>query len=313
VSHVVVDDILEEHARHPHALFQAASQFNCLEMIDSSTTPEHGVSRYAYDNTQGPACSIACAAGTVVRNYFVDVAVLAHPSRGLVRSSDGFLGQRADRQINNLDGVEALLLELLQLQPVHPSVHSHQRQQQPPQYAPWALQNGYVVVPFPPVDLLAANTFIFAHRHALMDALKIGIQADTEVTQPAAAGVSVGSGPSTEIYSYPQETEAAAACTGRQSAQERRSDATTTVTQAYCAAIPMPDLTQQDAGADATWSALAPLASLVLQVRSVNSGPRGLESVTCSRFYEYVANAPVCKLSWLCIDATLPTCMSVLP
>jgi hypothetical protein len=51
------------------AVFQVASQFNCLEMINQRMTPLHGVSIYANDATQGPACAIACPAATVYRNY----------------------------------------------------------------------------------------------------------------------------------------------------------------------------------------------------------------------------------------------------
>lgn len=51
------------------ALFQVASQFNLLEMISHDTTPEEGITRYIHDRTQGPACAMACAAGTLYRNY----------------------------------------------------------------------------------------------------------------------------------------------------------------------------------------------------------------------------------------------------
>lgn len=54
-----------------YALFQAASQFNCLEFPGPSVLPEHGVTNYVGDRTQGPACSVACGPGTVYRNYFV--------------------------------------------------------------------------------------------------------------------------------------------------------------------------------------------------------------------------------------------------
>jgi len=52
------------------AVFQAASQFNCLEMVGPSITPEQGVTGYFRDRTQGPTCAIACPAATIVRNYF---------------------------------------------------------------------------------------------------------------------------------------------------------------------------------------------------------------------------------------------------
>jgi len=52
------------------AVFQAASQFNCLEMVGPSVTPENGVTEYFLDRTQGPICAITCPAATIVRNYF---------------------------------------------------------------------------------------------------------------------------------------------------------------------------------------------------------------------------------------------------
>ena len=55
------------------SLFQVASQFNLLEMVSPNITPEHGVGRYEHDRTQGPACAIAAGAGTIYRNYFVNV------------------------------------------------------------------------------------------------------------------------------------------------------------------------------------------------------------------------------------------------
>jgi hypothetical protein len=70
------------------ALFQVASQFNTLEMVGPDVTPEAGITRYESDATQGPACAIACAAGTVYRNYFVPL--------------DGGIGQTAGRQVNCL-------------------------------------------------------------------------------------------------------------------------------------------------------------------------------------------------------------------
>jgi len=54
------------------AVFQVASQFNCLEMNEPGARPEDGVTRYYSDTTQGPACAISCPAGTVYRNYFVN-------------------------------------------------------------------------------------------------------------------------------------------------------------------------------------------------------------------------------------------------
>jgi len=91
VTHEVIGDVLELHAEPSNAgaLFQVASQFNCLEFCDPRQVPEDGVTDYASDPTQGPACSLAAAAATVYRNYFAGV--------------DGVAGQTTDRQLNNLD------------------------------------------------------------------------------------------------------------------------------------------------------------------------------------------------------------------
>lgn len=77
------------------ALFQAASQFNLLEMVSPNVTPEAGIAGYQNDPTQGPACAVACGAGTIVRNYFADV--------------EGRMGQSAKHQIDCLADVAAHL------------------------------------------------------------------------------------------------------------------------------------------------------------------------------------------------------------
>jgi len=70
------------------ALFQVASQFNLLEMVAPSRTPEEGVGIYDRDRTQGPACAIAAGAGTIYRNYLMPV--------------DGQIGQSTASQIDCL-------------------------------------------------------------------------------------------------------------------------------------------------------------------------------------------------------------------
>ena len=67
---IEVGDVRGMHARAAFAgaMFQVASQFNALEMIKPEVTPEEGVTRYAGDNTQGPACALAAAPATIFRN-----------------------------------------------------------------------------------------------------------------------------------------------------------------------------------------------------------------------------------------------------
>ena len=75
-----------------NAVFQVASQFNCLEMASPHAVPEAGVGIYQSDPTQGPACCICAGAGTILRNYFVKL--------------NGQLGQSADHQVDCLAAID---------------------------------------------------------------------------------------------------------------------------------------------------------------------------------------------------------------
>ncbi|MEO1529618.1 MAG: hypothetical protein AAFX06_29705 [Planctomycetota bacterium] len=71
VQEIVADvRTLHREPENTGALFQVASQFNLLEMISPRATPSDGITRYFADHTQGPACAMACAAGTLYRNWF---------------------------------------------------------------------------------------------------------------------------------------------------------------------------------------------------------------------------------------------------
>jgi hypothetical protein len=93
----VSGDVRQMHAdpKNESALFQVASQFNLLEMTSERVTPEHGVTRYEADRTQGPACAIAAGAATIYRNYFAPI--------------DGGTGQTRTRQIDCLKDLGAAL------------------------------------------------------------------------------------------------------------------------------------------------------------------------------------------------------------
>lgn len=51
--------------------FQAASQFNALEMANPDKTPLDGIGIYIFDGTQGPRTALIAAPGTYVRNYWL--------------------------------------------------------------------------------------------------------------------------------------------------------------------------------------------------------------------------------------------------
>lgn len=148
VRHEVVGDVLQLHAlpENEGAMFQVASQLNCLEFAGPEEIPEDGVTQYATDPTQGPACSIAAAAATVVRNYFVEV--------------DGTPGQTHDRQLNNLDALQARLGPAGELVEVH---------------------NGYTFSDDTRLHELAGE--LARHdRERLMGEIKIGVQTGVGVT-----------------------------------------------------------------------------------------------------------------------------------
>ncbi len=148
----IVADVQQLHLQkgNKNALFQAASQFNLLEMISPNTTPEQGIDGYEKDYTQGPACAIACGAGTMYRNYFVKI--------------NAQIGQTANQQIDCLELIgEALGNEKQQL---------------------WTMQNGYALPSKSGLSIInkklkALNS---NEREQLKGKLKVGIQWDTEVT-----------------------------------------------------------------------------------------------------------------------------------
>jgi len=78
-----------------NALFQVASQFNLLEMVGANVSPEKGIEIYENDHTQGPICAICCGAGTIYRNYFIEL--------------EGQVGQSASKQVDCLVKVGEVL------------------------------------------------------------------------------------------------------------------------------------------------------------------------------------------------------------
>ena len=187
--HEIVANVQDLHRDrvNENAVFQVASQFNLLEMTSPGVTPERGVGIYEDDFTQGPACAIAAGAGTIYRNYFVDV--------------NGRIGQTANNQIDCLSGIARLL------------DNSQQRL--------WRMANGYALPS--PGGLEEINRKLENMDEAALDAvrqaLQIGLHWDTQVTLD---------------------------------------DASHTVSQAYCSAMPV----AYSSHAQELW---APFAKLVLE------------------------------------------------
>ena len=158
---IVTGDVRKMHLAPEYrgALFQVASQFNCLEMVDPSVTPEHGVTRYEHDQTQGPACAIAAGAATLHRNYFVPVG--------------DQVGQTAERQLDGLSDLGSELSARLRR----------------PVGGLWAMRNGYALCTRTGLDLIADHLRAIGADavDALAGRLRIGVQRDVEVTDAATA------------------------------------------------------------------------------------------------------------------------------
>ena len=140
------------------ALFQVASQFNVLEMTGPSVCPEAGVTIYAGDPTQGPACAIAAGAATIYRNYFAVV--------------DGGIGQRSGRQLNTLAPLGAALSSELGL----------------PVNALWDMRNGYALCTREGLDAITKLLEGASEelRDRLLGQLAIGLHSNVEATDAAA-------------------------------------------------------------------------------------------------------------------------------
>jgi hypothetical protein len=140
------------------ALFQVASQFNLLEMSSPTVTPEHGVTRYQHDRTQGPACALAAGAATIYRNYFAPVG--------------GGCGQTTERQFDALADLGEALGGALN-QPVKDL---------------WSMENGYALCTRTGLDAITQHlgTLQLEQVDMLRGQLRIGIHGDVEVTDAAA-------------------------------------------------------------------------------------------------------------------------------
>jgi len=148
----VVADVQQLHADEANAgsLFQVASQFNLLEMVSPSVTPERGVGIYENDHTQGPACAVAAGAGTIYRNYFAIV--------------NGQVGQSAGNQIDCLADIGTAL------------GNSGSRL--------WEMKNGYALASQSGLVEISnrLKTASESELDGLRRLLRIGIQWNTQVT-----------------------------------------------------------------------------------------------------------------------------------
>lgn len=140
-----VEDLIKSE-ENKGAIFQVASQFNCLEMVSPEYTPEDGVTIYEDDGTQGPACALSCPSATVYRNYFANFDEKTN----------------AIKQINLLEDIETSL---------NNGKHKY-----------WSVVNGYC---FAGANFAQLKKHLENERNSsrILANLKIGIHRETEVTQ----------------------------------------------------------------------------------------------------------------------------------
>lgn len=146
----IVGAVQQLHIEHPNSTFQAASQFNLLEMASPTITPEQGVDLYEQDYTQGPACAIACGAGTIYRNYFVKL--------------DNQIGQSRIHQVDCLKEIGAFFNNAA--------------------LAHWKMENGYAFATRAGLEKITKtiHELTIQEYESLKSKLRVGIQANTEVT-----------------------------------------------------------------------------------------------------------------------------------
>lgn len=143
--------ILQADPNNKHAVFQTASQFNCLEFINQHITPESGITGWVADKTQGPAAAVSCGPGSVVRNYF---------------AFNGE-GQKRYRQINTLDTLESNI---------------------GPGY--FTVKNGYIFASDEQLTRLN-ELLKTVDTETLIDSIRVGILHDTQVTSHSWGTVTV--------------------------------------------------------------------------------------------------------------------------
>mmetsp|Transcript_46574 Transcript_46574/g.76975 ORF Transcript_46574/g.76975 Transcript_46574/m.76975 type:complete len:351 (-) Transcript_46574:182-1234(-) len=130
------------------AVFQAASQFNALEMVGPGVTPRQGIAIYATDPTQGPKCALACPAGTVFRNYLVGGVGQGHVQIDCLADVSNVVGNKDGRY--------------------------------------WNMQNGYAL-PSTPTSMAALSARLAEEpglAEAAEAALRVGVHWDTQVKPP---------------------------------------------------------------------------------------------------------------------------------
>ncbi len=135
------------------SVFQVASLFNCLEMTNAQIKPDEGITEYTNEDhrfRQGPVCAVACSAGSIYRNYFVN---------------EYGQGGKKGRQINCLEDAGEVL--------------GNEKDTY------WKMQNGYAI-PSDRESMCRLKRKIyggFLMSREAMNKIQVGVHWDTEVVQ----------------------------------------------------------------------------------------------------------------------------------
>jgi len=137
----------------PTDVFQAASQFNLLEMMSENVSPENGIRNYYKDNSQGPRVALASPIGTFFRNYLI------YKNPYQTTDVDGY-PQTTDKQFNTLQ----TLLDLPELKFIKVNTNPTQGQ--------YLYKNGYCFIN----PTQEQSNFARDNQNLFENHLKVGVQ-----------------------------------------------------------------------------------------------------------------------------------------
>jgi hypothetical protein len=154
---IIKEDIVSliNNKSSPTDVFQAASQFNLLEMAQEDVPPENGISNYYKDNSQGPRVAIASPIGTFFRNYLIYNNYALYETTDI----DGY-PQTTDKQFNTLQ----TLLDLPELKFIKVNTN--------PTQGEYLYKNGYCFIN----PTQEQSNFAQANQNLFEEHLKVGVQ-----------------------------------------------------------------------------------------------------------------------------------------
>jgi len=181
----LIADVQSLHGKveNKFAIFQVASQFNCLEFVSPGVTPESGVTDYSNDRTQGPACCLCTGPAITYRNYLhyyedeIAVGISIDSERATARN-----GQRKERQADMLSDFSRKIGNNVDDNGGGKGVF-------------WDMKGGYAMSNSKRLQKIPWNKFLTDDSNhcnkydELMQTLRIGIHEDIEVTHFGGFGI----------------------------------------------------------------------------------------------------------------------------